>query len=198
MSIEDFTTDIYGLVLVFCIAVRHPIVLHLIPTHHACHYLQKFLLNCEFADMVLEVGGPITECFITPEWEQVQHQYARSAMARESGEEVRQPARVGSEESMAGSGDELNVGFTEQQQSEVSVSQSTERVMGEKVKEREADAARQVPKKNKMWEAASEDEKEEDVWCSDIRNKVRTSSKNRKNCETVILGLSNDRETELL
>ncbi len=36
------------------------------------------------------------------------------------------------------------------------------------------------------------------MWRSEIRNKVRTSSKNRKNHETVILGLSNNRETELL
>ncbi len=115
MSIEDFTTDIYGLVLVLCIAVRHPIVLHSIPMHHARHYLHKFLLECEFADDVLEVGGPIPKRFVTPEWEEVQRQYACSTMAHESGEDVRQLARVGSEDSMAGSGDELNVGFVEEQ-----------------------------------------------------------------------------------
>ncbi len=125
-------------------------MLHSIPTHHARHYLQKFLLDCEFADMVLQVGGPIPKRFVTPEWEQVQRQYAHSAMARESGEEVRQPAHVGSEDSMAGSGDELNVGFTEEQRSEASARQRAERVVGEKAKEHEADAAQQVPKKENV------------------------------------------------
>ena len=174
-------------------------MLHSIPMHHAHHYLHKFLLECEFADDVLEVGGLIPKRFVTPEWEEAQRQYAHSAMARESGEDVRQPARVGSEDSVAGSGDELNVGFAEEQQSEASVRQQrAERVMGEKAKEHEEDTARQVPKKRKTREDASEEEKEEDAWRSEIRNKVRTSSKNRKNRETVILGLSHDRETELL
>ncbi len=156
----------------FCIAVRRLIVLHSIPTHHACHYLQKFLLDCEFADMVLEVGRPIPERFVTVEWEEAQRQYACSAVARESGEDVHRPARIGSEESVAGSGDELNIGFSEQQRSEASAARSAERVVGAKAKERESDEAWQVPKKRKTREAASEEEKEEDVWRSEIGTKV--------------------------
>ncbi len=125
-------------------------MLHSIPTHHARHYLQKFLLECEFADDVLEVSRLIPKKFVTPQWEEAQRQYARSAMAREGGEDVCQPARVGSKDSVAGSGDELNVGFAEEQQSEVSARQKrSERVVGEKTKDRAEDAARQVPKKRK-------------------------------------------------
>ena len=90
-------------------------MLHSILMHHARHYLHKFLLECEFADDVLEVGGPILKRFVTPEWEEAQCQYARSAMACESEEDVRQPACVGSQDNVAGSGDELNVGFAEEQ-----------------------------------------------------------------------------------
>ncbi len=115
------------------------------------------------------------------EWAEAQQEYARSAVARESEEEVRQPACVASEESVAGSSDEVNVGFAKRQPSEATATRSAERVVGAKVKECEADAAWQVPKKRKTREAVSEEEKEEDGWWSDISHKVRTSSKNRKN-----------------